>query len=101
MERFFPPEQWRITFMCSRRASEASMCPKFRCGARAFLSFPARIRTSEQMKRSGMVRERNERPSTAGEAEERSGYMELYAVPGGTQRPSTFAHSIGNSARVP
>ncbi len=32
------------------------------------------------MKRSGMFRERNERPSTAGEAEERSGYMELYAV---------------------
>ena len=27
-----------------------------------------------------MFRERNEWPSTAGEAEERSGYMELYAV---------------------
>ena len=34
------------------------------------------------MKRSGMFRERNEWPSTAGglPAEERSGYMELYAV---------------------
>ena len=32
------------------------------------------------MKRSGMFRERNEWPSTAGEAEERSGYMELCAV---------------------
>jgi hypothetical protein len=32
------------------------------------------------MKRSGMFRERNERPSTAGEAEERSGYMELCEV---------------------
>ena len=29
------------------------------------------------MKRSEMFRERNERPSTAGLAEERSGYMEL------------------------
>ena len=29
-----------------------------------------------------MFRERNEWPSTAGEAEERSGYMELAEVPG-------------------
>ena len=40
------------------------------------------------MKRSEMFRERNERPSTAGEAEERSGYMELYAVAGGSSFPN-------------
>ena len=43
------------------------------------------------MKRSGMFRERNEWPSTAGEAEERSGYMELGEVP---RRFSDFGESF-------
>ena len=50
------------------------------------------------MKRSGMFRERNEWPSTAGEAEERSGYMELCDVAALSQM-FQVTDSLGHTTR--
>ena len=50
--------QLRLTFSVAEVASGASNLSAARRGARFYSSFPARVRVSEQMKRSEMFRER-------------------------------------------
>jgi hypothetical protein len=66
---------WRITIGVAEVASEASNLSEARRGARFFFSFPARIRASELMERSEMVRERARTEHRRRIAEERSGYV--------------------------
>jgi hypothetical protein len=60
----------------SRSASEASNLSEARRGARAsYTPKSARVRVSEQMKRSEMARERARTEHRRRSAEERSGYV--------------------------
>jgi hypothetical protein len=73
--RRLPAPLLRITIGVAEVASEASNLSDARRGARFYSSFPARVRVSEQMKRSEMVRERARTEHRRRIAEERSGYV--------------------------
>jgi hypothetical protein len=66
----------RLTIGVAEVASEASNLSEARRGARAsYTPTPARVRVSEQMERSGMVRERARTEHRSRTGEERSGYV--------------------------